>query len=120
LGLLRWRGAKTWQLAITLGALLLSGARAKGAIEEAAVSHASTVALLTPPSRCESIAVVERSPVVLRRELERHGEEGRGDVRVLSGRCGEQTIAAPFIARVYGAPETLVRGDRVELVADLG
>jgi competence protein ComEC len=82
--------------------------------------HACAVAILTPPARCEGEGVVVSAPVVIGRTPDgARGEQARVDVEITRGVCGEAAIAEPLRARLYGAPEDLARGDRVEIVADL-
>ena len=118
------RRAPRATLALALGALLLSGLRARAALDRAAGLHAATCALLSPPARCEAEARVIGSPVVMRGGpgSPAPGEaspQARVDVELVRGLCGEQPFVAPLRARLYGAPEDLGRGDRVSLVADL-
>ncbi len=118
------RRAPRATLALALGALLLSGLRARAALDRAAGLHAATCALLSPPARCEAEARVIGSPVVMRGgpgspAPGEASQQARVDVELVRGLCGEHPIVAPLRARLYGAPEDLGRGDRVSLVADL-
>lgn len=111
-------------LLIALLALLVSGLRARASLDRAASLHAQACALLGPPARCEAEARVISSPVVMRGGPggPSPGEapaQARVEVELTRGLCGEHTIEQPLRARLYGAPEDLARGDRLELVADL-
>jgi competence protein ComEC len=109
-------------LAAAAIAIVAGGLRARAALDEGAAIHRRATLLLTPPARCEGEAVVVGSPVVLGRGAGRPPEslgQARADVEITAGRCGDRVIEAPLRARLYGAPEDLARGDRVELVADL-
>jgi competence protein ComEC len=112
-------GARPRALVAMLLFVGVSAARAHERLMDATELYTRTTALLSPPARCEGTAIVESAPVVLRRSGERAGNEARLDITLIDGRCGDRAIASPLRARVYGAPEDLVRGDRVDLVADL-
>lgn len=108
-------------LAIAALALVIAGARARARIDGAAALHQRVVEVLRPPPRCEGEGTVVSSPVVLGRASGPAKGEGqaRVDVAIERGVCGERAIGEPLRARLYGAPEDLARGDRVEIVADL-
>lgn len=113
-------------IAIAALGLLINGARAAAAIEEARATYARTADFLHPPARCEAEAIVIGSPIVLRRpeskETGAAGEgdsDGRVDVELRAGVCGERRIDAPIRARVYGAPVDLARGDELAILVDL-
>ncbi|MEO7328702.1 MAG: DNA internalization-related competence protein ComEC/Rec2 [Minicystis sp.] len=121
--LLRGRAPRV-TIALALAALLLSGLRARAALDHAAALHAETCILLGPPARCEAEARVIGSPVVMRGGPGspvpgEAPQQARMDVELTRGRCGERPIDAPLRARLYGAPEDLARGDRLAIVADL-
>lgn len=119
--------------------LLINGARARATLDEAREVYGRTAEFLSPPARCEGEAVVISSPIVLRRDDTTNtntntkgaaagaeggggddsGGDGRIDVELLSGTCGERRIEAPLRARIYGAPVDLARGDRLALLVDL-
>jgi competence protein ComEC len=105
-------------LAIVLFAV--GAVRATWALEATGRAHLEAAELLSPPGRCEIVAEVTRSPVVLRREDRRAHSlgEARLDVEVRSGRCGEREVAG-LRARLYAGPEELGRGDVVRLEARL-
>jgi competence protein ComEC len=114
--------ARTSRGALVLAAVALvtSGVRARAALDRATVTHARAVAILQPPARCEGEATVIGSPVVVGRATPHDGAgQARVDVEITAGLCGERPLDGPLRARLYGAPEDLGRGDRVELVADL-
>jgi competence protein ComEC len=109
-------------LAAAAIALVTGGLRAQASLDDAGAVHRRAVLLLTPPVRCEGEAEVVGSPVVIGRGAGRPPEslgQARADVEIEHGRCGDHVLDAPLRARVYGAPEDLGRGDRIELVADL-
>jgi competence protein ComEC len=119
-------------IALTLGAMLLGGLRARIALERGAAVHIRATELLTPPSRCEGEGIVMSSPVVMRTRKKGAGaphdvdpagaeppREARVEIEIDVGSCGEHSLDAPLRARLYGAPEDLSRGDRVAFVADL-
>jgi competence protein ComEC len=107
-------------VAVALVFVGVSALRARAALEAAAATHEVAVLGLTPPPRCEAEGVVVGSPVVLRGVRPEPGRDhGRVDVELVAGRCGTLAFQAPLGVRLYGAPESLVRGDRVSVVADL-
>jgi competence protein ComEC len=108
-------------LALAAVALLGAGLRARAALAGASAVHEAATALLQPPARCEGEATVIGSPVVIGRASARPDAEGqaRVDVELVAGRCADHVLSAPLRARLYGAPEDLGRGDRLEIVADL-
>jgi competence protein ComEC len=127
--LLRRRTSTPVLLLAALG-LLINGARARASLDRAQATYARTAEYLSPPARCEVEAVVISSPIVLRREQGKgsgqppeEGEDlhtdGRIDVELVSGQCGERALEAPLRARVYGAPIDLARGDQLALLVDL-
>lgn len=117
--LLRARVSLRW-LVIAALALALAGLRARAALAEGAAAHARAVALLQPPARCELMATVAASPVVIGRAGSPAGRDAaRVEVLITSGICADRAAAPGLRARVYGAPEDLARGDRLDLVADL-
>lgn len=106
--------------------LLINGARARAAIDEARAVYSRTADFLHPPARCEGEAIVITSPVVLRRpESKEPGADGEGDsdgrvdIELRSGFCGERRIEEPLRARIYGAPVELSRGDELTVLVDL-
>lgn len=114
---------KRGALAMAAIALTVGGLRARSALERAQAVHAQTTLLLATPSRCEGEGTVETSPVVVGRThpdpTVADASSARVDVVIKSGTCNTQPLAGPLRARIYGAPETLARGDRVTIVADL-
>lgn len=113
-------------IALALAALLLGGLRASAALERASALHRRATALLTPPARCEGQGVVVSSPVVMRGgsegakgDAEGPPSQARVDIALDAGACGGRPLLEPLRARIYGAPEELARGDRVELLVDL-
>lgn len=117
--LLRKR-ARRFVPAIALLALGINGFRAERALKEGNAHYARTAAFLHPPARCEAVAVVIASPIVLKKQGDQESDaNGRADVELVSGQCGTRPIAFPFRARLYGVPPELRRGDRVEIIADL-
>jgi competence protein ComEC len=106
--------------------LLINGARARAAIDDARAVYAKTADFLHPPARCEAEAIVIGSPVVLRRPESKDpsaaGEgdsDGRVDVELRAGFCGDRRIEEPLRARIYGAPVDLARGDEIAILVDL-
>jgi competence protein ComEC len=117
--LLRARVSPRW-LVIAALALAVAGLRARALLGEGAAAHARAVALLQPPARCEAEATVVASPVVIGRAAGPAGRDAaRVDVLISAALCADRPLAAPLRARLYGAPEDLARGDRLELIADL-
>jgi competence protein ComEC len=107
-------------LVLAAVAMVIGGLRARAALRRAEGLHASAVATLTPPARCDGEGRVVGSPVVLGRPRPGiGGDQARVDIELTSGTCRTHVITSPLVARVYGAPEDLVRGDRVAVVADL-
>jgi competence protein ComEC len=117
-------------IGLAIGALIVGGLRARAELDRASTIHRRATELLTPPARCEGEGVVVSSAVVMR------GPEGaakrradptatdppaqaRVEIEIDAGSCGGRKLEAPLRARVYGAPEELTRGDRVELLLDL-
>lgn len=119
---LRRRAAVGAALALLLAGA--GGARARAALERAGDAYAATLAALPAPARCALRAAVARSPVVVGQGRSPEGEATLGparvDVEIESGDCEGRPLAAGLRARLYGAPAELVRGDRLEMVADLG
>ncbi|RLB55459.1 MAG: DNA internalization-related competence protein ComEC/Rec2 [Deltaproteobacteria bacterium] len=121
----RWVSRRLVVLALVLVAV--AAGRAAWSLEEAAELHETAIGQLTPPPRCAVRAVVSRSPIVLRDQgrnrspgdpLEaRH--QARVDVELLGGDCDGRRLDGGFRARLYGAPESLARGDVLLLVIDL-
>lgn len=101
---------------------LVGALRARRALDTARRDHDRVVAGLEEPARCVLEGVVATSPVVLRT----HAGEGppasdaRFELRVEGSDCEEGSmgrVPSGALVRIYGAPEDLVRGDRVEVVA---
>ncbi|MEQ9321842.1 MAG: DNA internalization-related competence protein ComEC/Rec2 [Polyangiaceae bacterium] len=115
---------------LVVGALLASlGAfRTYRALEAAERDHDRLVAALDEPARCVLTGTVERSPVVIRTGAPRDGppeHDARFELRVEEGDCEADRdgrvpiVPAASLVRIYGGPEDLVRGDRIEAVASL-
>lgn len=109
---------------LVVGALLaLIGAfRVDRSLEAARRDHDRLVAVLDEPARCVLTGHVARSPVVLRA----HAGEGppahdaRFELLVADAECERDEAVPPStIVRVYGGPDDLVRGDRVEALVSL-
>lgn len=112
-------------LGFCLVCLAIGGLRARNTLETGKAAYDFTAEFLHPPARCEAVAVVIASPVVIRKNGEPIPDQaesdlsGRADMELLSGQCGDRPIQTPFRARLYGAPSSLRRGDRAEIIADL-
>jgi competence protein ComEC len=116
-----------WAIAAAAAAFALQAARAELSLRAAAAVHTRAAHDLSPPARCEGVAEVIASPTV-RRAREPPSPRGaapevraeaRIDVEIAEPRCDGRLLSAPLRARLHGASEDLVRGDRVELFADL-
>lgn len=117
----RLRPTLLWISLLCLG---INGFRARNALENGNALYDFTAEFLHPPARCEALAVVVASPIVIKKkEAEKDAPDadlnGRVDMELLSGICGDRPIAAPMRARLYGAPSDMRRGDRAQIVADL-
>ena len=116
--------ASAWHRWFALGLLALGGLRASVELDAAEQAYRRSAALLPSPARCELDAEVVRSPVVVRHGVvssrASEGYVGRIDVDLRHGRCEGRVLSAPLRVRLYGAPSGLTRGDRLELVADIG
>jgi competence protein ComEC len=97
---------------------VMAGARATMATDAARAFHAETVHALTPPRRCIAEATVASSPVALEQNGAAADESGRLDADLEEPEC-DGASTPPFRVRLYGAPLTLARGDRVSVVADV-
>jgi competence protein ComEC len=117
---LRARAGRVLLLA-AMASVGIGAARARCAMDRATQLHAQAVAALSPPARCEGLARVVASPVVVGRAREGGGGEGsvRVDVELEAPLCDGRRVGAPLRARVYGGDGALARGDELDLVADL-
>jgi competence protein ComEC len=107
-------------LGLALSGVLLSGLRARAALERAGRSHADAAEHLSPPARCAGRAVVAGSPVVLQGAVPANpAARARIVVELREMSCSGRALPAGLRARILGAPEDLARGDELELVADL-
>lgn len=87
--------------------------RAGRAISAYEARRQATIEHIAAPLRCEAEGVVESSPVLLRGTLRFHAE--------LAGLvCEGRSIPGRYRARLYDGPADLARGDRVEVIANLG
>ena len=68
---------------------------------------------ISAPLRCEAVGVVRSSPVFLRGSL-------RFDADLEGLQCEGRPIPGTFRTRLYDGPADLARGDRIEVVANLG
>jgi competence protein ComEC len=105
-------------IAIAIAGVGLGVVRARAAIASAVGAHEASIAALTPPARCEGAARVVGSPVV----VGARGAEARAARVVLEferPRCGDRALPGPLRARLFGADPGLVRGDELDLVADV-
>jgi competence protein ComEC len=109
---------------VTALALLLAGVagyRAQRALDAAGAAHRAVAEGLAPPQRCEVVARVARSPVLLRARGQPRRSPGsaRIDVEVESaGGCAPALLGKTV--RLYGAPDGARRGDRLRLDIDVG
>ncbi len=108
-GILRrhWRMAA---FAIVLAGL--SAWRATRRLDEFERQRTTVRDAIGGPSRCSGQARVVRSPVVT-------GGTTRLTVEFGSVDCERGPLPGPLLARVYGGPSSVVRGDELELVAQL-
>ncbi|HHH11510.1 MAG TPA: DUF4131 domain-containing protein [Sorangium sp.] len=111
---------------LALLVVALGGARAHWQLERGWRDYHHTVTQLSQPSRCGLRGRVIHSPLVLRAGRPTSQDDppvfgqARIDVAVEQLRCGERWAPAGTLhVRLYGAPESLARDDRVELVADI-
>lgn len=113
-------------LALAVAGAMLGALRARAALMSARATHEQAVHALTPPARCEGIARVIASPIVVgataaaaKHEPPDAATAARVDVELENALCDGHPVAGTLRARVYGADEALARGDEVDLVADL-
>ncbi len=105
--------ARSWRVAALAVAVAVAAAwRAEAALESFRTKLASTSGAIGAPSRCSGTARVVESPT-----------SSRGAIRLVvefhSLDCEKGPIAAPLRARVYGGPSRAVRGDELDIVAQL-
>lgn len=95
-------------LAATLGVV-----RAKDTVSRFTAERERSEAVLRPPSRCAFNARILDSPTV---------REGTTRLRVVveQGSCEERQLPPGTKVRLYGGPSDLARGDRVEVIGQLG
>src|ERR1700722_5359030 len=115
-----WRSPKPPGLArvvLTLLALGASGWRAHRAVETHEARRSAVAAAMPAPSRCSAHAEVLESPV-----------SAHGSLRWLAlldalecddARAPSSAPSQTVTATLYGGPESLARGDRVEMIAQL-
>lgn len=110
-----FRAVVRWPLVVAGLALCAWGTcRAAAYIDDYRQARRDAGHVLRPPVRCFMHVEVLDSPVV------REGVT-RLRARVVQGECeGEKPIGAGLIVRMHGGPTDLRRGDRLEVVAQLG
>ncbi len=97
---------------------LVCGTRTTAALAEYETIYDKTRLEISRPARCAGVARVTESPTV------RAAAEGEENVVVWTGEaprldCEGKILGTPRALRLYGGPEDLARGDRVEFVAQL-
>lgn len=107
---------------VALFAVAVLGAiRSELSLDAADRAHLLAEARFAPPERCLLVGTVVRSPVVRDSLGGSRDAVGRAsiDLQVEAGDCNG--VQSPRLTvRLHGAPEDLGRGDRVELIAELG
>jgi len=111
LALLTRRISRRVALAAALG-IIVGGIRAKCAILQHEAARKSADASLAAPTRCSAHARVSSSPVRVRGTL-------RWDAELSAVVCPEPVPNWNGRATLYGGPDSLARGDDVDLVATL-
>jgi competence protein ComEC len=96
-----------------------TGWRANAELEDATRRYEVAREALGPPSRCHGVVEVVASPTVLSggEDPERRA---RLEVELVEGACEERAWPAGLRARLYGGPDGAGRGDRLEIIGDLG
>lgn len=100
--------------ALLCAALLFTISAARGA-HTIRSFEAQRIALrdaIGPPSRCDVLARVDRSPTWADGSASFVAEVTRAE-------CGERLLPVPFLARLHGGPDALSRQDRLHFIADL-
>lgn len=108
------RGRLTWGLGFVL--LLATGLgawRAGRAVASFEAEREATIESLSAPVRCEARGVVIASPMLLRGSFRWYAD-------LYDILCEEEPVPGRLRARLYDGPESLARGDHVEVVANLG
>jgi len=126
-----------WVCIAVLVAVAIGGARAHRAIARFDRARATVREALGGPARCAAVATVVSSPILLHRTVplltRRVGDDsaqarsppGEGtlvpswDAELTRVECDGRPDVGSFRARIYGGPDDLARGDRVELIATL-
>ena len=123
--IVRTETARIYVIVISFVLMALGTWRAARALAAAETAYADAQRSLSSPRRCALRGVVARSPVVMQGKLPPRGpptHRARIDVDVHASRCDEDR-GAPIVlpagvrVRLYGAPEHLARGDRVDAIA---
>jgi competence protein ComEC len=119
LGRKHFRHFISW--ALCAGLFVFTATRANEEIVEFQSSYQAGRRELGGPKRCSGVFTVTASPT-----LRTASAEGKEEERVVlwTGQseeldCEGTTVNGPLLARLYGGPEDLSRGDRVEVVANL-
>jgi len=117
------------QCAIAVGALAIGALRAGGAVARLDRDREEVRVALRGPVRCAADGVVVSSPVLLRGSATLVPPEPDGaavrplvagwDAELADVECEGRRLERGFRARLYGGPDDLARGDRVQIIAGL-
>jgi competence protein ComEC len=99
-------------VAIVAITMTVGVARARAAVERHERDRDRADAVFAQPARCSARGRVDSSPVLIRGSL-------RWDARLSNLECDGATVGWEGRATLYGGPETLARGDELEVVATL-
>jgi competence protein ComEC len=109
------RSARPWILAAAVAALGASAARGRAALEAYEARRIAVRDALGPPARCAGEGTVIASPTW-------RGDAASSFAEFDELDCDERRLSlpsGPMRVRLYGGPDDLQRGDRIEVVAQL-
>lgn len=111
---LRWLGGmRVAFLSMIVVSFIVGAARGRAQTQHAEALYDRAVSILPAPSRCFGSGTVMSSPIV-------RGSVVQTDIELdRDATCNDVPLGQPMRVRIHGAPESLGRGDRVEVAATL-